>query len=64
MTEMEFFEAFDAERWNFTFMDEENPAQAILQVGLVAVFYIVDVSLPIRRKHIAEALGMFYEGGF
>ncbi|WP_321866117.1 type VI immunity family protein [Paraburkholderia tropica] len=60
MNEKEFFEVFDAERWNFTFMDEMDTTKPVQQVGLVAVFYLVDAYLPLRRKHIAEALKAFF----
>ncbi|MBN3856033.1 DUF3396 domain-containing protein [Paraburkholderia sp. Ac-20340] len=60
MNEKEFFDAFDAERWHVTFMDEADTAKPVQQVGLVAVFYLVDAYLPIRRKHIAEALKTFH----
>jgi len=59
MTEAEFFELFDNERWNFTFMDEADIAKPVQQVGLMAVFYLVDAYLPVRRKHIAEAFSLY-----
>ncbi|KVL18702.1 hypothetical protein WK90_09210 [Burkholderia cepacia] len=59
MNEKDFFAAFEAERWNFTFMDEEDTKQPVQQVGLVAVFYLVDAYLPMRRKHIAEAFALY-----
>jgi len=59
MNERDFFDAFEAERWNFTFMDEADATKPVQQVGLVAVFYLVDAYLPIRRKHIAEAFALY-----
>jgi hypothetical protein len=61
MNENEFFEAFEAERWNLTFMDETDTTKPVQQVGLVAAFYLVDAYLPIRRKHIAEAFKLYDE---
>ncbi|KND58028.1 hypothetical protein BVER_00330c [Candidatus Burkholderia verschuerenii] len=61
MNEKEFFDAFEAERWNFTFMDEADTTKPVQQVGLVAVFHLVDAYLPIRRKHIAEAFALYDE---
>ena len=59
MNEQEFFEAFETERWNFTFVDEADTTKPVQQVGLVAVFHLVDAYLPIRRKHIAEAFTLY-----
>ncbi|WP_211460892.1 type VI immunity family protein [Collimonas silvisoli] len=59
MTEAEFFDTFDAERWSLTFMDEEDTTQPVQQVGVVAIFHLVDAYLPIRRKHIAEAIALY-----
>jgi len=57
----DFFEAFDAERWYFTFMDEEDESRPVQQVGLVAVFYLVDGYLPVRRKGLAEAFALYHQ---
>jgi hypothetical protein len=35
MNEAEFFEAFDAERWEFTYMDELDITKPIIQVDRV-----------------------------
>lgn len=59
MNEAEFFKGFDEERWYFTYMDEEDITKPTIQVGLVAVFYLVDAYLPLRRKHIAEAFALY-----
>jgi hypothetical protein len=59
MNEAEFFKAFDEERWEFTYMDEEDTSKPIIQVGLVATFHLVDAYLPLRRKHIAEAFSLY-----
>ena len=40
-------------------MDEADTSKPVQQVGLVAVFYLVDASLPVRRKHIAEAFALY-----
>jgi hypothetical protein len=40
-------------------MDEEDITKPTIQVGLVAVFYLVDAYLPLRRKHIAEAFALY-----
>ncbi|MCJ7957063.1 MAG: DUF3396 domain-containing protein [Pseudomonas sp.] len=59
MNEEQFFKDFDANCWNFTIADEEDEEQPVLQVGLVATFYLVDAYLPVRRKHIAEAFELY-----
>jgi hypothetical protein len=59
MNEDQFFKDFDAHRWDFTIVDEEDEKHPILQVGLVATFYLVDGYLPVRRKHIAEAFELY-----
>jgi hypothetical protein len=59
MNETDFFKAFEDERWEFTYMDEEDTSKPTIQVGLVAVFYLVDAYLPIRRRHIAEAFALY-----
>ncbi|CAG9226197.1 conserved hypothetical protein [Paraburkholderia tropica] len=59
MNEKEFFDAFEAERWNFTFMDEADTTKPVQQVGIVAVFHLVDAYLPFRRKNIAEAFTIY-----
>ncbi|WP_454727080.1 MULTISPECIES: type VI immunity family protein [Cupriavidus] len=56
----DFFSAFDAERWDFTFMDEDDHALPVQQVGIVAIFHLVDAYLPIRRKGIAEAFTLYH----
>ncbi|WP_236249069.1 type VI immunity family protein [Pseudomonas moraviensis] len=59
MNEESFFKDFDAHRWDFTVVDEDDEEKPVLQVGLVATFYLVDAYLPIRRKHIAEAFELY-----
>lgn len=61
MNEEQFFKDFNAHRWNFTIVDEEDEEQPVLQVGLVATFYLVDAYLPARRKHIAQAFELYYK---
>lgn len=56
MNEESFFKDFDAHRWDFTIVDEDDEEKPVLQVGLVAIFYLVDAYLPVRRKHIAQGL--------
>ncbi|PAT45945.1 hypothetical protein CJU41_21325, partial [Pseudomonas aeruginosa] len=57
----DFFSEFDAERWYFTFMDEDDNTLPVQQVGIVAVFHLVDAYLPVRRKGIAEAFTLYHE---
>jgi len=57
----DFFKEFDAERWYFTFADEDDNTLIVQQVGIVAVFHLVDAYLPVRRKGIAEAFSLYYE---
>ena len=59
MNEEQFFKDFDAHRWDFTIVDEEDEEQPVLHIGLVATFYLVDAYLPARRKHIAEAFELY-----
>ncbi|WP_338489680.1 type VI immunity family protein [Pseudomonas trivialis] len=59
MNEEQFFKDFNAHCWDFTIVDEEDEEQPVLQVGLVATFYLVDAYLPVRRKHIAEAFELY-----
>lgn len=59
MNEKDFFDAFEAERWNVTFMDEVDTSKPVQQVGLVAAFYLVDAYLPVRRRHVAEAFALY-----
>lgn len=59
MNEEQFFKDFNAHRWDFTIVDEEDEEQPVLQVGLVATFYLVNAYLPVRRKHIAEAFELY-----
>lgn len=51
----DFFNEFDAERWYHTFADEDDNTLLVQQVGIVAIFHLVDAYLPVRRKGIAEA---------
>jgi len=57
----DFFNEFDAERWYFTFADEDDNTLLVQQVGIVAIFHLVDAYLPVRRKGIAEAFSLYYE---
>ena len=57
----DFFSEFDAERWYFTFADEDDNKLIVQQVGIVAIFHLVDAYLPIRRKGIAEAFTLYHE---
>ncbi|WP_313064533.1 type VI immunity family protein [Achromobacter animicus] len=57
----DFFNQFDAERWYFTFADEDDNTLLVQQVGIVAIFHLVDAYLPVRRKGIAEAFSLYYE---
>ncbi|MEN5158872.1 type VI immunity family protein [Achromobacter spanius] len=57
----DFLSKFDAERWHFTFVDEDDETLPVQQVGIVAVFYLVDAYLPPRRKGIAEAFTLYNE---
>jgi len=57
----DFFAEFDAERWHFTFVDEADQTLPVQQVGVVAIFHLIDAYLPTRRKGIAEAFSLYYE---
>lgn len=57
----DFFTEFDAERWYFTFMDEDDNTLPVQQVGVVAIFHMMDAYLPARRKGIAEAFSLYHE---
>ena len=57
----DFFKEFDAERWYFTFVDEDDKTLPVQQVGIVAIFHMVDAYLPDRRKGIAQAFSLYYE---
>ncbi|WP_158685930.1 type VI immunity family protein [Achromobacter spanius] len=57
----DFFKEFAAERWYFTFADEEDNTLLVQQVGIVAIFHLVDAYLPVRRKGIAEAFSLYHE---
>ncbi|UVK91952.1 DUF3396 domain-containing protein [Pseudomonas atacamensis] len=59
MNEETFFKDFDAHRWDFTIVDEDDEEKPVLQVGMVAVFHLVDAYLPVRRKHIAQAFELY-----
>ncbi|PJI54308.1 hypothetical protein CTI14_16955 [Methylobacterium radiotolerans] len=56
----DFFSEFDAERWYFTFMDEDDHTLPVQQVGIVAIFHLMDAYHPHRRKGIAEAFSLFH----
>ncbi len=56
---MDFFEKFDEARWEFTYGADENPDLNVLQVGLVAVFFLSKSYLPERRAAIADILRLF-----
>ncbi|MEN4919129.1 type VI immunity family protein [Achromobacter spanius] len=57
----DFFSQFDAERWTFTFMDEDDNTLPVQQVGIVAIFSLMDAYLPVRRKGIADAFSLYHE---
>ncbi len=57
----DFFSEFDAERWYFTFMDQNDLTLPVQQVGVVAIFHMIDAYLPGRRQGIAEAFSLYYE---
>ncbi|MGO4002353.1 type VI immunity family protein [Pseudomonas fluorescens] len=59
MNEEQFFNDFDVNRWDFTIIDEQDEDHPVLQIGLVATFYLVDGYLPFRRQHIAEAFELY-----
>ncbi|MGE8409890.1 MAG: type VI immunity family protein [Pseudomonas sp.] len=56
----DFFTEFDAERWHFTYVDENDHDLPVQQVGIVAIFSMVDAYLPVRRKGIAEAFTLYH----
>ena len=53
---MNFFDRFDEASWEFTYGDECNPEQNVLQVGLVGIFHIDEAWRPEKRQAIAEAI--------
>ena len=55
----DFFTEFDAERWHFTYVDENDHDLPVQQVGIVAIFSLVDAYFPARRKGIAEAFSLY-----
>ena len=57
----DFFTEFDAERWHFTYVDENDYNLPVQQVGIVAIFSMVDAYLPVRRKGIAEAFSLYFQ---
>lgn len=57
----DFFSEFDAEHWHFTFMDEDDITLPVQQVGIVAIFHLMDAYLPNRREGIAEAFSLYHE---
>ncbi len=57
----DFFHEFNAERWYFTFADEDDNTLLVQQVGIVAIFHLVDAYLPVRRKGIAEAFSLYHD---
>ena len=57
----DFFTEFDAERWHFTFVDENDHDLPVQQVGIVAIFSLVDAYLPFRRKGISEAFTLYHD---
>jgi len=56
---MDFFEKFDEARWEFTYGADENPDLNVLQVGLVAVFFLSQSYRPERRAAMADILRLF-----
>lgn len=59
MTDNDFFQSFENNRWSLTIMDETDESQPVLQVGLVATFYLVDAYIPTRRKEIIKAFELY-----
>ena len=57
----DFFTEFDAERWNFTYVDETDHDIPVQQVGIVANFHLLDAYHPIRREGIAQAFSLYNE---
>ncbi len=57
----DFFTEFDAERWHFTYFDENDHDLPVQQVGIVAIFQLLDAYHPFRRKGIAEAFSLYNE---
>ena len=57
----DFFTGFDAERWHFTYVDEDDHDLPVQQVGIVAIFSMVDAYLPVRRKGIADAFTLYHD---
>lgn len=57
----DFFTEFDAERWHFTYVDENDHDLPVQQVGIVAIFSLIDAYLPFRRKGIAEAFTLYHD---
>lgn len=57
----DFFTEFDAERWHFTYVDENDHNLPVQQVGIIAVFHLCSAYLPGRRYGIAEAFALYHE---
>ncbi|MCR6480955.1 DUF3396 domain-containing protein [Variovorax sp. ZS18.2.2] len=54
-------EAWEAAAWHFTYMDEDQKDKAVLQGGLVAIFYFIDAAQPRKRRALAEIMLKFHE---
>ncbi len=57
----DFFTEFDAERWHFTYVDENDHSLPVQKIGIVATFHLLDAYLPIRREGIAQAFSLYNE---
>jgi hypothetical protein len=53
---MDFFEQWDEAKWHFTYGDESEPDNIVLQGGLVIVLYLVKSYLPGNRELLASAM--------
>lgn len=56
---MDFFERFEEARYEFTYGDEKNPELPVVQVGLVATFFL-DQSWR-RRKEMIRLMDLYLE---
>ncbi|MDR0779630.1 MAG: DUF3396 domain-containing protein [Pseudomonadales bacterium] len=53
---MDFFEEWDAAKWHFTYGDEDQPENKVLQGGLVIVLYMVKSYLSVHREALAGVM--------
>ncbi|MCU7281098.1 DUF3396 domain-containing protein [Pseudomonas peradeniyensis] len=59
MTEIDFFENFDKHHWDLVYADEAHDDQPVVQVGIVAAFYMKGAYTPLKRMAIAEAFKIY-----